>query len=158
MNNEIHFSDENSEEDEKIFSYDESDEFGPSKWFRISSQCGGDFQSPIDLFSSNATKGPKSKKLKIDGMDLEPSSLSVENNGHSFKIAFNFPKNAQVKIRGGPLENTYILDNVHWHWGKTDNVGSEHMINSRKYASEIHLVAYNSKYGMTLLLIFLIFA
>lgn len=80
-------------------------------------------------------------------MDLKPKSLNVQNTGDTLKISFNFPSDSKVIIRDGPLENDFILDNVHWHWGENDEAGSEHELDSKKYSAEMHLVTYNSKYG-----------
>ena len=36
---------------------------------------------------------------------------------------------------------------MHFHWGADDSVGSEHTVDGKSYAGEMHLVHYNSKYG-----------
>jgi carbonic anhydrase len=146
-NNDIEFQDDNDIAHHKVFSYDEQDEYGPSNWYKINQQCNGNFQSPIaiDIFNTSGVKF--SPKLTLEGIDIVPSSIEVMNNGHSMKIKFDFPDNQQVRVSGGPLSNHYILDNAHWHWGKTDKSGSEHVLRARRFASEMHLVFFNSQYG-----------
>lgn len=148
MNSEIHFNDDNSIHDEKIFSYDENDEYGPSKWYKINEQCNGNFQSPIAIDFFNSTEIKFSPGLSFENFDTKPTSLRVENNGHSMKIKFILPNDQQIRVTGGPLENVpYILDNAHWHWGRIDSSGSEHVIKGRRFSAELHLVFYNSQYG-----------
>jgi hypothetical protein len=33
----------------------------------------------------------------------------------------------------------------HFHWGKNDNEGSEHLVDGKSYAAELHLVHWNSQ-------------
>ncbi|XP_045844393.1 carbonic anhydrase 5A, mitochondrial isoform X6 [Meles meles] len=47
-------------------------------------------------------------------------------------------------ISGGPLENHYRLKQFHFHWGATDERGSEHTVDGRAYPAELHLVHWNS--------------
>ncbi|XP_036059942.1 carbonic anhydrase 2-like [Onychomys torridus] len=35
----------------------------------------------------------------------------------------------------------------HFHWGSSDGHGSEHTVNKTKYAAELHLVHWNTKYS-----------
>ena len=43
-------------------------------------------------------------------------------------------------------DNTYIFQQVHFHWGHDDSLGSEHLIDNCRYQAELHIVHYNSKY------------
>ncbi|XP_074843103.1 carbonic anhydrase 13-like isoform X3 [Carettochelys insculpta] len=47
-------------------------------------------------------------------------------------------------LRGGPLTGSYRLRQIHFHWGASDDVGSEHAVDGRKYAAELHVVHWNS--------------
>lgn len=40
-------------------------------------------------------------------------------------------------LTGGPLTGTYRLRQFHFHWGQTDEQGSEHTVDGRQYASEV---------------------
>lgn len=129
------------------FSYEPDDPYGPLNWGKISHQCDGNYQSPIALYSQNATVDRDSVPLIIEGMDAKPSAVRVENNGHSIKISFSYQNDNKIRIYGGPLKTSFILDNIHWHWGKSDKIGSEHMLNDNRYSAEMHMVTYNSNYG-----------
>lgn len=143
--NEISLYDEKNES--PVFSYEQNNPYGPSNWGKISRQCDGKYQSPISLHSHNATVDRDSAPLIIEGMDAKPSSLMVENNGHSMKLSFEYANNKKVRVYGGPLQIPFILDNIHWHWGKSDKSGSEHTLNTNRYSAEMHIVTYNSNYG-----------
>lgn len=143
--NEISLHDEEGEK--PVFSYKHDDPYGPSNWGKINRQCDGNYQSPIALNSNNATVDRDSTPLIIEGMDAKPTSIRAENNGHSMKISFNYANGKRVRVYGGPLKVPFILDNIHWHWGKSDKSGSEHTLNSNRYSSEMHMVTYNSNYG-----------
>ncbi|XP_030851463.1 putative carbonic anhydrase 3 [Strongylocentrotus purpuratus] len=43
-------------------------------------------------------------------------------------------------IRGGGLGGTYVADQVHFHWGFSNEQGSEHVLDRRKYPAEMHIV------------------
>ncbi|KAL3314267.1 hypothetical protein Ciccas_007116 [Cichlidogyrus casuarinus] len=41
----------------------------------------------------------------------------------------------------------YTFAQFHWHWGPNSTAGSEHTIDSKKYALELHLVHYRSNFN-----------
>ena len=45
---------------------------------------------------------------------------------------------ASSTISGGPLgDKTYVLDHFHFHWGSSDERGSEHTVDGKQYAAEV---------------------
>lgn len=130
------------------YSYDDEDEFGPSRWYLISSSCGSArMQSPIDIKLEHVTVGNIFEPLQIDGLDQLPASIMAMNNGHSLVLRFTFEDDFKVSMRNGPLEDrTYFVDSVHFHWGE-NFFGSEHSINGQQFSAEGHVVMYNSQYG-----------
>jgi carbonic anhydrase len=50
-------------------------------------------------------------------------------------------------VTGGGLEGRYNFVQLHFHWGSDSSQGSEHLINFRPYAAELHIVHYAQKYG-----------
>lgn len=130
----------------KHFGYEEhGGSFGPQNWGKINSNCDGKHQSPIniDLKSSKPFSGPP---LVIKGFETVPSSILMDNNGHSVLIKMIFNDNSHVTISGGPLEGSYVMDNIHWHWGKSDTAGSEHAIDGIRSAAEMHIVLHSTKF------------
>ena len=44
------------------------------------------------------------------------------------------------------MHSDYEFSEMHFHWGATNNMGSEHFIDNKQYAMEVHLVHFNKKY------------
>lgn len=135
---------------EQEFSYDEKDELGPSRWYLLSSACGNEKkQSPIDIRLGNVMVGNIFDPVQIEGLNKLPASITAMNNGHSLVIRFTYEDDFKVQLRNGPLEDrTYVVDNIHWHWGENDFSGSEHRINGKQFSAEGHVVTYNAEYGL----------
>ncbi|MFQ6660143.1 hypothetical protein Gotur_028760 [Gossypium turneri] len=119
-------------EDENEFSYSEESGKGPSQWGNIKkewSDCKtGKIQSPIDIPSR------KAKVIKNPGrieMLYKPTEFIVKNRGHDISLKIHWLKSAgSIKING----TEYFLQQAHWH------SPSEHAIDGRRYALEVHLV------------------
>ena len=45
------------------------------------------------------------------------------------------------------MDGKYELWQFHAHWGNEDGHGSEHTVDGKNYAAELHLVHWNKKYG-----------
>ena len=43
----------------------------------------------------------------------------------------------QSALTGGPISGTYRLKQFHFHWGASDDRGSEHTVNGMKFACEV---------------------
>lgn len=65
------------------------------------------------------------------------------NNGHTVQISL--PPTMRMTTAEG---TEYIAVQMHFHWGGAalEISGSEHTIDGLRYAAEIHVVHYNSKY------------
>ncbi|XP_027755956.1 uncharacterized protein LOC114065906 isoform X1 [Empidonax traillii] len=50
-------------------------------------------------------------------------------------------------LRGGPLPGVFRLRQLHFHWGSSDDHGSEHVVNGVRYAGELHVLHWNPKYS-----------
>jgi len=82
---------------------------------------------------------------KVDIVPTRDPSVPVTNLG-LYKImgdGCNSGEHHPQGISGGPLKDNYRLVQFHMHWGRTDKCGSEHTVNGRSFAGEIHLVHYN---------------
>lgn len=53
-----------------------------------------------------------------------------------------FPDN-ESRVRGGPVKNEYSFLQFHMHWGDSTEAGSEHLLNGKPYAAEMHFVNWN---------------
>ena len=41
----------------------------------------------------------------------------------------------------------FLFEQLHFHWGSKNSLGSEHSIFGQKFPVEMHIVHYNDKYG-----------
>jgi carbonic anhydrase len=102
----------------------------PTQWGNISQDFAlcelGKNQSPINIKNAIA-----STPAKIS-FDYQPSPLSVVNNGHTIQV--NYAEGSTVTING----QKYALLQFHFH------TPSEHAINDKASAMELHLVHRNA--------------
>ncbi|KAH8310515.1 hypothetical protein KR044_001755 [Drosophila immigrans] len=128
--------------EDRRFSYET-----PMQWQYLYPQCGGVDQSPVPL---NAQKViPIGLPPLFFGLYDEPFDelLNVRNNGHT--VEFSVPTTVYGErpyITGGLLGDFYEAMAVHFHWGSSQQKGSEHLLNGRRYDLEMHIVHRNTKY------------
>lgn len=116
---------------------------GPDHWGEQYNKCDGKYQSPINIdeaLVTNVVLPP----IDFVGFDDYPLSAELLNNGHTAKVTMEFKDDAY--ITGGPLEGTYQFEQLHFHWGSSNNHGSESQINNRSFSMEIHFVLYKNVY------------
>ncbi|MEE6463639.1 hypothetical protein FKM82_005991 [Ascaphus truei] len=117
---------------------------GPSHWHNSFPIAKGDQQSPIDIKGNEVKYDSSLKPLSIS---YDPSTAkTIINNGHAFNVEFDDAEDKSV-LRGGELTGTYRLKQFHFHWGSSDDHGSEHTVDGVNYAAELHLVHWNTKYA-----------
>ncbi|XP_032277768.1 carbonic anhydrase 2 [Halichoerus grypus] len=117
---------------------------GPENWHKDFPIAKGERQSPVDIDTKAALHDPALKSLSPSYE--QAVSRRILNNGHSFNVEFDDSQDKAV-LKGGPLTGTYRLIQFHFHWGSSDGQGSEHTVDKKKYAAELHLVHWNTKYG-----------
>ena len=42
-----------------------------------------------------------------------------------------------ISVVGGGLDGRYYAAGFHFHWGRDDSVGSEHIVDGTNYAAEV---------------------
>ncbi|KAE8599146.1 hypothetical protein XENTR_v10017080 [Xenopus tropicalis] len=114
---------------------------GPDQWHKLYPIANGDSQSPIDVKSGEAKADESLKSLSI--RYNSDSIKSLVNVGHSFQVLAEDKENPSV-VAQGPLKATYRLNQFHFHWGASNDFGSEHTVDGKGYAAELHLVHWNS--------------
>ncbi|NXV86840.1 CAH1 anhydrase, partial [Calonectris borealis] len=113
---------------------------GPDYWHKLYPIANGDCQSPIDIKTKKVKKDASLGLLQIT---WKPSTCKeIVNVGHSFHVNFEDTDNQSV-LTGGPLTGTCRLQQFHFHRGQTDEQGTEHTVDGREYASELHLIHWN---------------
>ncbi|XP_065670263.1 uncharacterized protein LOC105845880 isoform X4 [Hydra vulgaris] len=124
--------------------------YGPEEWHKISPQCNGLNQSPINIVTFNALTKPLNHPLKLSVNDDDGGPIVVEgkliNNGKT--IGFNIAEgSASAQLTGGVLsDDVYTLKQFHLHFGCDGQRGSEHTLDGEWFSGEIHFVFKNDKY------------
>ncbi|XP_071443753.1 carbonic anhydrase 2-like isoform X2 [Hetaerina americana] len=111
----------------------------------------GPRQSPVAIDSSAAIPW-RFPALVLHHHWDKHASITLKNTGHSVEMSFvddddcHCPA-AMPYLTGGPLSAEYEFVQMHFHWGNENHLGSEHIIDDKRYAMEAHLVHYNRSYG-----------
>ena len=96
----------------------------------------GTRQSPIDVVTSDLRDNDDLIALTLSAWGVGRTGV-LKNNGRTVKFTPNSNEsNATMKNHQG----TYFIQQFHIHWGPNDSVGSEHTVNGRPVAAEIHFV------------------
>ena len=109
-------------------------ETGPEHWaeFEKDSDCGGNYQSPINIINTDAEVDNTLK-----GLDTHYATNTkiheVVSNGHS--IQYNFESGNYLNYKG----DRYNLKQIHFH------EASEHTIDGIRYPMVIHMVHVSNK-------------
>ncbi|KRY12892.1 Carbonic anhydrase 7 [Trichinella patagoniensis] len=137
--------------------------FSPGSWTKYFPAAKGNRQSPIDICASQAQfdeqLGDGNFQLNYFSEDcLEVRNVGttwkiiVSPNGKSCKKIHHFRRNRikltlTLALSAVHLPATYILTQIHCHWGTEPMNGSEHVIGGVGYAGEIHIVHRNANYS-----------
>ncbi|KAL6083950.1 hypothetical protein STEG23_012178 [Scotinomys teguina] len=113
----------------------------PDQWSKLYPIANGNNQSPIDIKTSEAKHDTSLKPISVS---YNPATAKeIVNVGHSFQVVFDDSGNQSV-LKGGPLSDGYRLTQFHFHWGNSNDHGSEHTVDGVKYSGELHVVHWNS--------------
>uniref|UniRef100_W5NCH0 Carbonic anhydrase n=1 Tax=Lepisosteus oculatus TaxID=7918 RepID=W5NCH0_LEPOC len=117
--------------------------FGPdgeSHWSKYYPFCGGVFQSPIDFQTELLQYDSTLKPIEVRDYNLSATEqLTLMNNGHSVQLSL--PSRMHI----ASLPNRYSAAQLHFHWGSSSlPAGSEHAIDGKQFAVEMHVVHFNS--------------
>ncbi|XP_037085141.1 carbonic anhydrase-like [Pollicipes pollicipes] len=117
---------------------------GPDTWVSRFPLGGGQRQSPINIETATtlSDRAIDQQPLVIRYEPAAPQPLT--NTGTGWRVDFD---SGSSTISGGPLQGEYELAQYHCHWGRQNERGSEHTVDGRRYAAELHLVHFNKRYG-----------
>ena len=116
-------------------------ETSPEHWAELEkdSNCSGNFQSPINIATSEVINDTISMN-KVDILYSPETELSqVKNNGHS--VEFGFDEGDSIRY----MNDIYHLKQIHFH------EPAEHTINGVRFPLEMHLVHMDSKNEFTVI-------
>ncbi|XP_051175813.1 carbonic anhydrase 2 isoform X2 [Leptopilina boulardi] len=115
---------------------------GPSYWGKDFTTCVGKHQSPINI-EEHQVRNITLPPLIFSGLH-NPRMAEITNNGHTVMVVMD--ENIPARVFGGPLNDTYIFEQMHFHWGEKDTEGSEDLINNHSFAMELHAVFFKEQY------------
>lgn len=119
-------------------------EHGPTHWHAVYPTCGGEKQSPVHIETHKVFVDHKLTEFEMDGYDqIKNLNMSLTNNGHTVQVDL---VGLQPRLRGGGLSHDYQAAQFHFHWGATDDRGSEHALNNKRYPMEMHIVHHSTRY------------
>ncbi|XP_072230871.1 carbonic anhydrase 4-like [Leuresthes tenuis] len=113
----------------------------PEKWNHASQDCGGKYQSPINIVTRKTIKNERLTPLQFNNYQhtfIRP----IKNNGHSVQV--EVPNLSTIS--GADLPATYKAVQFHLHWGNKGGPGSEHTIDGEQYPMELHIVHMKTQY------------
>ncbi|XP_060136428.1 carbonic anhydrase 9 isoform X2 [Zootoca vivipara] len=114
-----------------------------AEWASDFPHCGGHMQSPINIETRAALFSPQLEPILLPDYSLPPREmLRLQNNGHT--VVLEMPRN--LTVTGGGFPQPYQAAQLHLHWGSDLKPGSEHTVDGHRYAGEIHVVYYSSRF------------
>lgn len=124
---------------------------GISEWPRLrmdtKNQCGGSFQSPINITTSAAIFDSSLGPINFLHYREALREAVIENDGHTVTITPTRRSKAFVTL--DDLPGVYKFKQLHFHWGDKSTEGSEHRVDGKSFAMEMHLVHFNTLYDST---------
>lgn len=90
-------------------------------------------KTQIDIHTDEVRLDPR-LNIKRLRWNYPKETIELINTGYCWKAHVN-PEGATLS--GGPLTHDYQLVQYHCHWGETDDVGAEHLVNGKSYAAEV---------------------
>ncbi|KAI1287307.1 Carbonic anhydrase 2 [Halotydeus destructor] len=115
-------------------------------WGKKFPTCDGYAQSPINIHPNALYE---ENRLSLNFMNSYNSPLveaELMNNGHTSQI--NYISGPRPALTGTScFGDAFYFEQVHFHWGSKNTIGSEHAVFGQKFPLEMHLVHFNEKYG-----------
>ncbi|XP_045168802.1 carbonic anhydrase 1-like isoform X2 [Mercenaria mercenaria] len=113
---------------------------GPKKWPELfPNMCAGMYQSPINIQPSDTVYNQRLTNFGFFYSPAERANCIAHNNGHSIQVDIE----GQSLLAYGGLQYRYRISQIHFHWGSSDDKGSEHKINEEAAPMEMHIVSWN---------------
>ncbi|XP_026207749.1 carbonic anhydrase 4-like [Anabas testudineus] len=121
-----------------------------STWSTIAPlYCNGSRQSPININSTSAKPDSNLTAFTFQNFNSTTAFQTMNNTDNTVRIILG----SGVKISGGGLSESYDSLQFHLHWGNGSSVpGSEHTVDGKRYAMELHIVNVKSSYNRNMTL------
>uniref|UniRef100_A0A2S2QZB9 Carbonic anhydrase n=1 Tax=Sipha flava TaxID=143950 RepID=A0A2S2QZB9_9HEMI len=80
--------------------------------------------------------------LEFHDFDALPVKTTLYNNGRTVTMNGIWSSDKRPSISGSSLIDRYCFSHLHFHWTENNNLGSEHTINGKCHAMEMHLIFF----------------
>ncbi|KAG9478694.1 hypothetical protein GDO78_012382 [Eleutherodactylus coqui] len=117
--------------------------YGPDTWADYFPCAKGQNQSPIELHTRYIKHDASLRPWTVSYRSA--SSMTIANDGNTVKVMFD-GSSGNFLLKDGPLIGSYRLRQLQFHWGSSDDQGSEHVIDGLRYSGEMQFIHWNSKY------------
>lgn len=128
------------------FSYDNQ-----TIWNKEHSKCRGNYQSPIRLDRKSAIVVVNVPEITFMSYNtaIDGKAVDVLNNGNTIRISFDRVEDLKKPtIKDGIFgKDTFVIEDIHFHWGSFPTRGTEHKLDGVSYSLEAHLVHRNIKFN-----------
>ncbi|XP_036926071.1 carbonic anhydrase 4 isoform X2 [Sturnira hondurensis] len=104
----------------------------PNQW---GGNCQKTRQSPINIVTTKAQVNKALGPFSFSGYDKK-QKWAVQNSGHSVVVLLG----NEATITGGGLDTRYRAKQLHLHWSRVLDAGSEHSLDGERFAMEMHIV------------------
>ncbi|KOX74526.1 Carbonic anhydrase 3 [Melipona quadrifasciata] len=138
------------------FAFGYTDRNGPHMWKLLYPDSNGSNQSPINVTAQLAVVVQPSEPLRWNGYDKRPLSTIMANNGNNaitrslVTVNTMWENSNRPYIEGGCLTSIYDLYSMVFHWGQSNDEGSEHTLDYMRYPMELQV--WHIKRGLDTLL------
>ncbi|KAG1697682.1 Carbonic anhydrase [Nymphon striatum] len=116
-------------------------DFRVNSWPKNFPLCDNMRQSPINIDSHKLLLQKDGAITLINYDHVPPIDYIIENNGHTAQLG-RTSLDVDVGVNIGNGINYQFLQ-LHFHWGPTSIVGSEHLIDFQAFPLEMHIVHAN---------------
>ncbi|XP_026830925.1 carbonic anhydrase 3-like [Ooceraea biroi] len=122
------------------FSFGYAHQNGPHTWKDLYPDSSGSYQSPINIITRLAIVVQPSELLQWSNFNSGPLSMTITNDGHAVILRGFWTSTMWPQLQGGPLTGAYDFFNILFHWGPSNEEGSEHTLDYVRYPMELQVI------------------
>lgn len=106
---------------------------GGDDWPEQYELCGKDKQTPVNIKGAKCDVALANSITFKNYKNKGEKKFKVLNTGGTMKVT-TASTDASIILDG---KGTFKLQQVHFHWGKNDSEGSEHLLNDKAFPAEV---------------------
>lgn len=108
------------------------------KWGKSHGTCEGINQSPINIHPKSIVEETGLSLLFMNSYRQIIEKAHLVNNGRTLEVEFG--GGPRPAVTGSALfDDVFLFQQLHFHWGSKNTIGSEHAVFGQKFAMEVSL-------------------